>query len=51
MLQIITVKTPLIEEEKLIPLTQYSLLVEHIFISNCHNSKKVYANCCVNFCC
>ena len=30
---------PLIEEEKLIPLTQCSLLIEHIFISSCHNSK------------
>ena len=37
--QVITVQIPLIEEEKLIPLTQCSLLVEHNFISSCRNSK------------
>ena len=30
----------MIEEEKLIPLTQCSLLAEHSFISSCHNSNK-----------
>ena len=37
---IITVKIPLIEEEKLIPLTQCSLLAERNFINSCCNSKK-----------
>ena len=32
---------PLIEEEKLIPITQCSCLVEHNFISSCHNSKTI----------
>ena len=35
---------PLIEEEKLIPLTQCSLLVEHNLISSCRNSKNIDAN-------
>ena len=43
--QLITVKLPLIEEEKLIPLTQRSLLVEHNFISSCYNLKNTSANC------
>ena len=42
LVQVITVKQPLIEEEKLIPLTQCNLLVEHKFISNCSNSKKIH---------
>ena len=37
----------LIEEEKLIPLTQCSLLIEHNLMRGCHNSKKIDANCCV----
>ena len=36
---------PLIEEDKLIALTQLSLLVEHSFISSCFNSKKMDTNC------
>ena len=39
-LMLITVNIPLIEEEKLIPLTQCSLLVEHDFISN----SKMFSN-------
>ena len=35
---VITIKIPLIEEEKLIPLTQCNLLVEHNLISSCRNS-------------
>ena len=30
--------------EKLTPLTQYKLLVEHNFISSCHNSKNSDTN-------
>ena len=39
-----------IEEEKLIPLTQCSLLIENNFITSCRNLKKTDANCCVMFC-
>ena len=34
-------KIPLIEEEKIIALTQSSLLVEHNYFSSSHNSKKI----------
>ena len=34
----------MIEEEKLIPRAQYSLLVEHNFISSCRNSKNIDTN-------
>ena len=34
-------KIPLIEEEKLIPLTHCSLLVDHNFISSCITQKKI----------
>ena len=30
---------------------QSSLLVEHNSIRSCHNSKKIVANFCINFCC
>ena len=32
------------EEEKLIPLTQCRLLVEHNFMRSCHNAEKIDAN-------
>ena len=44
----VTVKIPF-EEEKLIPSTQYSLLVEHNLMRSCHNSKKDL--CKLNFYC
>ena len=41
---------PLIEEEKLIPLTQSSLLVEHNFIRSCQNSRlmQTVASTCIH---
>ena len=50
-LLVIIVKIPLIEVEKLIPLTQCSLLVEHNFIRSCHNSKKLMQTVAFIFCC
>ena len=38
---VITVNIPFIEEEKLIPQTQFSLLVKHNLICCCHNSKRL----------
>lgn len=35
-----SIKIHFVKEEKLFPLTQGSLLVEHIFICICHDSKK-----------